>query len=163
MAIPSAADLVSLDDDALTILYAAVLREIDRRQVIADARDRQEEIARAYRDAIAGSPPRDIASLLQGAVVGPGEHITIDGTEWVNSSGTFLSPHAAGPVAYPQGWQRAGASVPDPDATPAWVPDTPYQAGDHATYDHKVFKCLQGHKSQPDWTPPAVPALWAPA
>lgn len=163
MAAPTVADIAALPDSDLAILHIAVLREIDRRQVIADARARQAEIARAYQDAIAGSPPRDIGSVPDGAVVGPGEHVIIDGTEWVNSSGTFLSPHAAGPVAYPQGWQRAGASVPDPDATPAWVPDTAYQAGDHATYDHKVFKCLQAHKSQPDWTPPAVPALWATA
>ena len=158
-----ASDLSALTDEEIADLYSGLLREIERRRVIADAQARQAEIARAYQDAVAASPPKDLAALPQGAVVGPGERIFIDGVEWINSSGAFLSPHAAGPAAYPQGWQRARASAPDPNAVAAWAPDATYQVGDHATYDGKVFKCIQGHKSQADWTPPAVPALWAPA
>lgn len=158
-----ATNFTALTDEGLADLYSSLLREIERRRVIADAQARQAEIARAYQEAISSTPPKDLADLDEGAVIGPGERITIDGTEWTNSSGAFLSPHTAGPTAYPQGWQRTGASAPDPAATPAWAPDTTYQAGDHATYDRKVFKCLQGHKSQADWTPPAVPALWATA
>lgn len=159
----AAPDFTALTDEGLADIYSGLLREIERRRVLADAQARQAEIARAYQDAIASAPPKDIAALPQGAVVGPGERITIDGTEWTNSSGAFLSPHTAGPAQYPQGWQRTGVSAPDPATTPAWGPDTTYQVGDHATYDGKVFKCIQAHKSQVDWTPPAVPALWAPA
>ena len=159
----AAPDFTALTDEGLADLYSALLREIERRRVIADAQARQAEIARAYQDAVAAAPPKDLAALPQGAVVGPGERILIDGVEWTNSAGTFLDPRTAGPVQYPQGWQRTGASAPDPAATAAWAQDTTYRAGDHAAFDGKVFKCLQDHKSQADWTPPAVPALWAPA
>lgn len=159
----AAPDLTVLTDEGLADLYSALLREIERRRVLADAQARQAEIARAYQDAVASAPPKNFATLAEGAVFGPGERIIIDGVEWINSSGTFLSPFTAGPAQYPQGWQRTGASAPDPATTPAWSPDTEYKTGDHATYDGKVFKCLQDHKSQADWTPPAVPALWAPA
>lgn len=159
----AAPDFTALTDEGLADLYSGLLREIERRRVLADAQARQAEIARAYQEAISSTPPKDLADLGEGAVIGPGERIIIDGTEWTNSSGAFLSPHTAGPTAYPQGWQRTGASAPAPDAMPAWAPDTTYQVGDHATYDRKVFKCLQAHKSQADWTPPATPALWAPA
>ncbi|MBP3305258.1 MAG: chitinase, partial [Oscillospiraceae bacterium] len=28
-------------------------------------------------------------------------------------------------------------------------------------YDGALYKCLQAHTSQPDWTPTAAPSLWA--
>lgn len=49
-----------------------------------------------------------------------------------------------------------------PDVFPAWVPNTDYKAGDRRRYsDGYLYKCVQGHKSQEDWTPDATPALWA--
>lgn len=41
-----------------------------------------------------------------------------------------------------------------------WKTDTKYEVGDHRRHDGKVYKCLQAHTSQADWTPPVVPALW---
>lgn len=41
-----------------------------------------------------------------------------------------------------------------------WETDTKYAVGDRRRYDGKVYKCLQAHTSQADWTPPVVPALW---
>jgi streptogrisin C len=35
-----------------------------------------------------------------------------------------------------------------------------YKVGDVVTYAGVSYRCLQAHTSQPDWTPPAVPALW---
>mgnify|MGYP005939311117 FL=1 len=42
-----------------------------------------------------------------------------------------------------------------------WETDTKYAVGDRRRHDGKVYKCLQAHTSQADWTPPVVPALWA--
>jgi chitin-binding protein len=28
------------------------------------------------------------------------------------------------------------------------------------TYNGKLYKCIQGHTSEPNWTPTVVPALW---
>lgn len=36
-----------------------------------------------------------------------------------------------------------------------------YKAGDRRRFDGVVYKCLQDHKSQPDWTPTAATSLWA--
>ena len=48
-----------------------------------------------------------------------------------------------------------------PEAFPAWVPNTDYKAGDRRRYsDGYLYKCIQDHKSQEDWTPDATPALW---
>jgi hypothetical protein len=45
----------------------------------------------------------------------------------------------------------------------SWQEWTPYAAGDVVIYDGVLYGCVQGHTSQPDWTPDVVPALWAPA
>src|SRR5436190_18069121 len=36
----------------------------------------------------------------------------------------------------------------------------PYVVGDLVTYSGRDYRCQQAHTSQPDWTPPATPALW---
>ncbi len=35
-----------------------------------------------------------------------------------------------------------------------------YSVGQKVAYNGEVYECLQSHKSQSDWTPSAVPALW---
>ena len=32
--------------------------------------------------------------------------------------------------------------------------------GDRRRYNDLLYRCVQAHTSQADWTPPAVPALW---
>ena len=36
-----------------------------------------------------------------------------------------------------------------------------YLAGDRVKYNEKLYKCLQNHTSQADWSPEAAPSLWA--
>ena len=43
---------------------------------------------------------------------------------------------------------------------PLWETDTQYAVGDRRQYDGLLYRCVQAHTSQADWTPPAVPALW---
>jgi hypothetical protein len=45
--------------------------------------------------------------------------------------------------------------------TLAWIPNEPVMVGTERTYGGKTYKALQAHTTQVDWTPPAVPALWA--
>lgn len=42
-----------------------------------------------------------------------------------------------------------------------WVTDHAYKLNDRASYNGLVYRCIQSHTSQADWTPDAVPALWA--
>lgn len=43
---------------------------------------------------------------------------------------------------------------------PAWVIDTAYAIGDRVQYNGMLYKCVQAHTSQADWTPDVTPALW---
>ena len=44
---------------------------------------------------------------------------------------------------------------------PAWVSGKNYAADERVKYDGSLYKCLQEHTSQDDWTPTAAPSLWA--
>lgn len=44
---------------------------------------------------------------------------------------------------------------------PDFAVGVPYTAGDRVVYDGKLYKVLQAHTSQADWTPPAAPSLFA--
>lgn len=41
-----------------------------------------------------------------------------------------------------------------------WETETDYIAGDRRQYKGLLYKCVQNHKSQDDWTPDKTPALW---
>lgn len=41
-----------------------------------------------------------------------------------------------------------------------WESDVAYAVGNIRTYNEKLYKCVQAHTSQSDWTPDVVPALW---
>lgn len=43
---------------------------------------------------------------------------------------------------------------------PEWGVGIKYTVGDRRQYDSLLYRCVQAHTSQDDWTPPAVPALW---
>lgn len=42
-----------------------------------------------------------------------------------------------------------------------WQEGVAYRVDDKVTYDDVVYRCVQAHTSQADWTPNATPALWA--
>ena len=44
---------------------------------------------------------------------------------------------------------------------PDWVADGyDYLTSERVTYEGKYYRCLQSHKSQPDWTPDTAVSLW---
>lgn len=49
---------------------------------------------------------------------------------------------------------------------PEWAVDTAYAVGTMVVYgenevgDPQLYRCVQAHTSQADWTPPATQALW---
>lgn len=44
---------------------------------------------------------------------------------------------------------------------PAWSAEDTYDAGERVRHGGALYKCLQGHTAQADWTPTAAPSLWA--
>ena len=43
---------------------------------------------------------------------------------------------------------------------PEWASGRQYAAGDRVQYKSLLYRCVQGHTSQDDWTPDVTPALW---
>ena len=43
---------------------------------------------------------------------------------------------------------------------PPWSVGKAYATGERVQYEGTLYKCVQGHTSQADWTPPVTPALW---
>lgn len=43
---------------------------------------------------------------------------------------------------------------------PVWTIDLAYAVDDRVQHGGILYKCIQAHTSQADWTPDATPALW---
>ena len=43
---------------------------------------------------------------------------------------------------------------------PLWKTETAYEVGDRIRYADVLYKCVQAHTSQDNWTPDITPALW---
>ncbi len=69
--------------------------------------------------------------------------------------------------------EKASVSLPDEDALeavvlfPVWAEDTAYAVGTRVRYNGSsgtptptLYKCVQAHTSQADWTPDKTPAIW---
>lgn len=62
--------------------------------------------------------------------------------------------------------EKASISLTDEDALqavelyPAWVTGTAYTVDERIRYNSTLYRCVQAHTSQADWTPDATPALW---
>lgn len=62
--------------------------------------------------------------------------------------------------------EKASVSLPDADATevpelfPSWKTDTDYGIGNRRQYNGILWKCIQAHHSQDDWTPDVAVSLW---
>ena len=62
--------------------------------------------------------------------------------------------------------EKAVVSLPDQDALngvelfPAWQTDKAYTTGERVKYNHVLYKVLQNHTSQADWTPDVAASLF---
>lgn len=62
--------------------------------------------------------------------------------------------------------EQASVSLDDESALegvelfPLWKTNTAYEVGDRIRYNDTLYKCVQSHTSQDDWTPDITPALW---
>lgn len=62
--------------------------------------------------------------------------------------------------------EKASVSLNDEDALqavelyPAWQTGTAYAINDRIRHNSILYRCVQSHTSQADWTPDVTPALW---
>lgn len=47
-----------------------------------------------------------------------------------------------------------------PGVFEAWEPNVDYVVGNLRAFDEKLYKCIQPHRSQDDWTPDVALSLW---
>lgn len=47
-----------------------------------------------------------------------------------------------------------------PEFFEKWDDDTDYEVGDRRSYKGLLYKCIQAHHSQPDWSPNVAVSLW---
>lgn len=63
--------------------------------------------------------------------------------------------------------EKAAASLADEDALsavelfPSWQTNQTYTVDERVRHDGTMYRVVQAHTSQPDWTPDATPALFA--
>jgi len=63
--------------------------------------------------------------------------------------------------------EKAAMMLDDTDALeaiqlfPTWSAEAAYFIGDKVRYENELYKCLQNHSAQENWTPIAAPSLWA--
>ena len=175
MSIPDLTDTTSWPDEDLTSLHSAVLREMTRRQTLAEAETKAADLADAYLDARDGTPPTESAETLADVAAWPawvqptGAHDAYPQGRIVQHNGTLYRSLIAANV-----WEPGGEGVPaglwetatdagDPPATPAapeWVVGVAYQVGDLVTYQGKVYKCTIAHTSNSTWDPVNAVSLW---
>lgn len=56
--------------------------------------------------------------------------------------------------------QNDAAALEVIDLFPAWQSGRAYTAGERIRHGEALYKCVQGHTAQEDWTPDLTPALW---
>jgi chitin-binding protein len=83
------------------------------------------------------------------------------------------SPEPSASSTHEHGAEPSQAATPEPTETEPGVPVTPavpavepwetnhtYAVGDRVSFEGRIYVCVQGHTSLPDWRPNVVPALW---
>ena len=69
-------------------------------------------------------------------------------------------------IAYRAKIELAASTMTDETALTAvelftqWMVGVTYAVGDRVQYNGTLYKCVQAHTSQSDWTPDVTPALW---
>lgn len=48
-----------------------------------------------------------------------------------------------------------------PNLAPVWAPEKVFEAGERVTHLGVLYRCLQAHTAQTDWTPDMAASLWA--
>lgn len=154
-------NLTLLSDSELSTMYGNVMQELARRDAIRDALDAARRAAADYEAAVKRSPAKDFKTLALDALVGPGERIMLEDTEYKNVSGQWLSPHTQGPVGFWRGWVKCdGKGNVVLGAHKPWSPGMLVVEGDQCKHVGRVWRCLKKHETSNALAPDLAPALW---
>lgn len=183
----SSIDFTTVTDEEWPDVWAAAIRENDRRSTMANAAWEATRLAEQYLDARDGTTPVEDAVTLADAAAWPawvqptGAHDCYPAGRVVSHGGKLWRSLNAANVWEPGGkgvpdglWEEVTAAdatstgddgsegTTDTKAVPEWAEGTSYQVGDRVTYHGVVYECLQAHTpwAGSGWTPVAYPAGW---
>ncbi len=97
-------DIKMMDDAEFNKLAAIVNAEQDKRAFLQDCKAEVDKRIDTYVE-YASTEAKDIKSLQPGAMVGPGELLSIDGKVYKNVARAWLNPFKAGPLTFINGWE----------------------------------------------------------
>lgn len=97
-------DIRRMSDDEFYALANIVLTEQSKRNFLRSCYDEVRERVAAY-ERYASKEAKDLKSLADGAIIGPGEVVGVDGVFYENISGGWLNPFTAGPTNFLAGWK----------------------------------------------------------
>lgn len=153
-------DLTALTDAEVLALLEQVSAEYQRRSMLKHIPEQMADLNKAYQSS---SGYEDGQPWVQpvGAVGAymTGDTVTHRDAEW--RSLIDFNVTEPGDEADPQAY-RWWQNLTDQPEEGAWAPGVDYAVGQIVTYDGTDYECVQGHTSQPGWTPDAVPSLWQP-
>lgn len=110
-----------------------------------------------FLEAVAGAPAFAPPALpAQGTWLDAGDIYTYNGDLLMVRQSHYRTEHA--PATVPALFT---VYRPDGDEVLAWVAGEQVSVSTRRTYGGSTYRCIQAHVTQADWTPPAVPALWA--
>lgn len=101
----SAHDIAIMSDAEFYELAALVNPEQDRRRFLQEAKSEVDQRVDLY-EQFASAEAKPLKSLAEGAIIGPGERIAVDGVVYKNVSRAWLNPFTAGPANFIAGWEK---------------------------------------------------------
>lgn len=101
----SAHDIAIMSDAEFYELAALVNPEQDRRRFLQEAKNEVDQRVDLY-EQFASAEAKPLKSLAEGAIIGPGERISVDGVVYKNVSRAWLNPFKAGPANFIAGWEK---------------------------------------------------------
>ena len=99
-----------MTDAEFVALAERVSAENSRRGYLRDCKAEVDVRIDAY-EASVSHEAKDLKSLQPGAMVGPGERITVNGKTYKNVARAWLNPFKAGPVNFAAGWEEQQGGV----------------------------------------------------
>ena len=99
-----------LSDADFFPLAERVSAETSRRGYLRDCKAEVDARIDAYEGSVSHEA-KDIKSLQPGALIGPGERITVDKKTYKNVARAWLNPFKAGPINFAAGWEEQQGGV----------------------------------------------------
>lgn len=91
-------------------LAERVTVEFTRRDTLRNCKEEVDKRIDVYMQSVSPEA-KNLKDLQAGALIGPGERITVDGKTYKNVARTWLNPFKAGPINFALGWEEQQGGV----------------------------------------------------